>query len=63
MIGYPPDGAWPPDHVRRPTGGDAGLGAVVTAMPGTVTNLAPRDGTLPAGGFCSAPSGAAATRA
>lgn len=35
----------------------------VTAIPGTVISLAPRDGTLPAGGFCSARPGAVAARA
>jgi hypothetical protein len=40
-----------------------GKGAAVRAVPGTVNSLAPRDGTLPAGGFCSATSGAAAARA
>ena len=51
---------------RRPSPGwrhDVGKGTVSAAVPGTVNSLAPRDGTLPAGGFCSATSGAAAARA
>ena len=37
--------------------------STVTAVPGVVTSLARRDGTLPACGFCSTVSGVVTVRA